>query len=232
MSTFMDRKSEPQSLKLTNVSSELLMLILHLRATEDFGDEARLRQKIKELIDSWRRKCQRAEIETQDVETAQFALIAFLDETIITSDWVQQNTWMANPLQMEYYSRFDAGEEFFTRLEDLRQRPKSHTSVLEIYYLCMAMGFEGKYQLHDKEKLRWIIEDTYNELRQVLGRPVEKLSPHGRPRDEIVEVVKTEIPLWVIGVVSASFCIFVYLILNFIINGKADNLINLINQHI
>jgi len=228
----MDRKSEPQSLKLTNVSSELFMLILHLRATEDFGDEARLRQKIKELIDSWRRKCQRAEIETQDVETAQFALIAFLDETIITSDWAEQNTWMASPLQMEYYSRFDAGEEFFTRLEDLRQRPKSHTSVLEIYYLCMAMGFEGKYQLHDKEKLRWVIEDTYNELREVLSISVGKLSPHGRPRDEIVEAVKTDIPLWVIGVVSAGFCIFVYVILNFIINGKADNLINLINQHI
>ncbi len=208
------------------------MLILHLRATEDFGDEARLRQKIKDLFDSWRRKCQRAETETQDIEAAQFAFVAFLDETIITSDWVQRDAWIANPLQMEYYNRFDAGEEFFSRLEDLRQRPKSHASVLEIYYLCMAMGFEGKYQLHDKEKLRWIIEDTYNELRQISGRAVEKLSPHGRPRDEIVEAVKTDIPLWVVGVVSAGFCIFVYLILIFIITGKADGVINLINQHI
>ena len=208
------------------------MLILHLRVTEDFGDEARLRQKIKDLIDSWRRKCQRAEVETQDVETAQFALVAFLDETIITSDWGQRDTWMANPLQMEYYSRFDAGEEFFTRLENLRQRPKSYVSVLEIYYLCMAMGFEGKYQLHDKEKLRWIIEDTYSELRQILGKSVEKLSPHGRPRDEIVEVVKSEIPLWVIGVVSAGVCIFIYLVLTFIIGGKAESIKNLINQSI
>lgn len=208
------------------------MLTLHLGATDDFGEEPRLRQKIKELIQSWRRKCQRAEVETQDVETAQFAFVAFLDETIITSDWALRDLWIANPLQMEFYGRFDAGEEFFVRLENLRQRPKSHAGVLEIYYLCMAMGFEGKYQLEDKEKLRWIIEDTYSELRQILGKPVEKLSPHGRPRDEIVEAVKSEIPLWVIGVVGAGVCIFIYLILTFIIGGKAESVKNLINQNI
>ena len=230
MPTFLEKTTKRP--KLAELCSQLIMLLLHLRASEEFGDETVLRQKINDLFHTWEHKCKRAGIEFDDIQMTKFALVAFMDETIITSNWSKRDVWIANPLQLELYNRFDAGEDFFKRLDELRQRSKVHTNVLEVYYLCMALGFEGMFQLRDREKLRWIIEDTYNELRQISGRSSEQLSPHGFPSDEIVETVKNEIPLWIIGVVATGFFIFIYLILTFFINSKADSAKNVIEGFI
>ena len=73
---------------------------------------------------------------------ALYAIVAFMDEQILRSQWSGRQQWMSQPLQLTYFNENTAGEGFFTRMQALEQRP-NQAHVLEIYYLCLALGFRG-----------------------------------------------------------------------------------------
>ena len=215
---------------LLEICSDGFTLILQLLQTSEYGDLDVLRQRICELLNKIEHDAKEVGIDYEDIHMAIFALIAFLDETIIASQWNQKHDWLAKPLQLEFFNRFDAGEEFFVRLENLRQRPQYYSSVLEVYYLCLALGFKGKYQLHEREKLRRVVEDAYTILRQIKGKTTDTLSPHGQRKDEIIEVVKKEIPVWVIAVSAFAIGFFFYIIMTFFINDAANDVTRIIKN--
>lgn len=226
-----NKKAERHHATLSDICNECFTLILHLRAVRELGDPEILRRRIKELLDKIERDGRRSDVSPEGIQMAKFALVAFIDESIITSDWSRKESWRANPLQYELFSRFDAGEEFFRRIDQLRQRTQDNAPVLEIFYLCLVLGFKGRYQLFEQEKLRQLIGEMHNDLRRGIGKPTNVLSPHGRRRDEIVAVTN-EVPAWVIGVAAAGIAFLFYLIMSFIISGKASEIAGLIEQMI
>jgi len=81
-------------------------------------------------------------VSRDDYDQARFALCAWVDEAILSSPWLHKNRWLNDQLQRFYYQTTDAGEAFFERLASvgLHQR-----EVREVYYLCLALGFTGRY---------------------------------------------------------------------------------------
>lgn len=209
--------------RLAETYAKCFALILQLRATDEYGDAAQLRGRILDLLERARREAQRASGTVEDAREAEFALVAFLDETILSSNWSEKDHWLAEPLQLELYDRYDAGEEFFVRLGQLREDAGGRPEVLEVYYLCMALGFKGRYLLHDQEKLRNLIEDTYAELSGTPGMQLQTLSPHGEPRDQVATEVKSKLPAWVIAVAALTIGLFIYLGMSLYISDTAGD---------
>ena len=203
---------------------------MQLRRTREFGDANILRQRFRELLERIERETRKAGYTQADIRLAKFALVAFLDETIIASEWNKKEEWLTRPLQLELFDRFDAGEEFFSNLERLRQRPLENISLLKIYYLCMALGFRGRYQTIDREEIRKLIEEVYTEITRLQRKPLRLLSPHGQRRDEIVDVVVREVPSWIIGVFALAAGFLFYLVMSFLINKSADKVVGAIKD--
>ena len=197
--------------------------MLQLRAASDYGDAQLLRQRIKDLLDRSDREAVQMGATTDDTRYARFALIAFIDETILSSDWMQKNEWIAKPLQLEFYNRYDAGEEFFTQLEALLRQPERFAQVLEVFYLCMTLGFKGRYQLHEQERLRMLIEETHAALRKHLDLDDAALSPHGKARDQVVAEVQRRLPAWIVALVAGAIAVLVYLSLSLWMNSAASD---------
>jgi type VI secretion system protein ImpK len=196
--------------RLAEIFAPCFTLILHLRATDEFGDAAVLRRRIKGLLDDAEREALRTGVSPDNIQRAKFAIVAFIDETILSSSWSQKEEWTSTPLQLELYDQFDAGEVFFDRLHQLRQRPEMNAEALEVFYLCMTLGFKGKYQLHEQERYREIIETTYEDLRSLPGMRGDNLAPHGRPRGQVAQEVKTKLPSWVIAAAAALIGVLLY----------------------
>lgn len=78
----------------------------------------------------------------EDYDQARFAICAWIDEAILSSNWQGKGRWQADPLQRVYYQTADAGEEFYQRLNKLGLQ---QGDVREVYYLCLAIGFRGRY---------------------------------------------------------------------------------------
>ncbi len=168
-------------MRLADYCSDFLSMVLSMRIINDFGDEKTFREKIRDMLNQIEIKTQKAGISNSDVEQAKFALIAMTDEFVITSDWGGKENWLANPLQMEIYARFDAGEEFFKRLTEFQLDPLKKSAIIEVYYLCLGLGFKGKYAIAGQEDLRLLINKANEDINKTLGKPPESLSRSGIP---------------------------------------------------
>lgn len=83
-------------------------------------------------------------------QLAFFAAVAFLDESVLKMQNPAFADWAQRPLQEEMFGHNRAGEVFFEHLHALlvRQDSAETADCLEIFCLCMLLGFKGKYALN------------------------------------------------------------------------------------
>jgi len=106
------------------------------------GDAATLAARLDRLIASARQQAREHGYAEADIETALFAVAAWADESLLALDWNDAREWQRHLLQKRYFNTASAGIAFFTRLEQLDQQ---QNQVREIYFLCLALGFVGRY---------------------------------------------------------------------------------------
>ncbi|HEX9106884.1 MAG TPA: DotU family type IV/VI secretion system protein, partial [Longimicrobiales bacterium] len=89
--------------------------------------------------------------------------------------------WPRQPLQEEVFGDHMAGETFFRHLQELLARPDSGelADVLEVYLLCMLLGFRGRYA-GGQGGLQAIMATTREKIERIRG-PRPELSPSWRP---------------------------------------------------
>jgi type VI secretion system protein ImpK len=88
-------------------------------------------------------RCRDAGIPDAETAEARYALVAFIDDRVLKeSAWAGRAEWMNNPLQLQFFREYAAGENFFGRMRALAQRGAPFLA-LEAYYLCLALGFVG-----------------------------------------------------------------------------------------
>lgn len=82
-------------------------------------------------------------------QLAFFAVVAFLDESVLKMQNPAFADWAQRPLQEEMFGHNRAGEIFFDHLHTIlvRQDSAETADCLEVYSLCMLLGFKGKYAL-------------------------------------------------------------------------------------
>ena len=78
----------------------------------------------------------------EEYDQARFVVCAWIDESILGSQWEFRDQWQRQQLQRLYYNTFDAGEEVFERLNAVGYQ---QNNVREVYYLCLSLGFKGKF---------------------------------------------------------------------------------------
>jgi type VI secretion system protein ImpK len=105
-------------------------------------DFNQVKADIDQLITKCQNHPQRRQYSSTDFDLAQFAVFAWVDETLLDSSWQAKNRWQGEQLQRLYYQTVDAGELFFDKLNALEP---GQTEVREVYYLCLALGFAGRF---------------------------------------------------------------------------------------
>jgi len=89
-----------------------------------------------------------------------FAVCAWIDESILCSDWPEKEKWEQSLLQRVHFNTTKAGEEFFVKLAGFDNEARS---VREVYAYCLALGFKGRYfSKRDEDKLNAIREANLN----------------------------------------------------------------------
>jgi type VI secretion system protein ImpK len=97
---------------------------------------------IQRLISKSQENLNNGAFSQEDYDLARFAIFAWIDEAILNSSWKEKHLWQGEQLQRFYYQTADAGEIFFERLNTLGPHQRD---VREVYYLCLAIGFMGRY---------------------------------------------------------------------------------------
>lgn len=164
-------------------------------ARQQVQDAENFRNRMKQALREIGATATRKGYSADEVQEANFAVVAFLDETILTTD-ACATEWARKSLGEELFGQRSAGEVFFKRLETLRTNRDSENlaEVLEVYYLCLLLGYEGKFAGGSKAELQLLMTNLRERIEHVFGRSSE-FSPDGALPDEAVAVAPTVDPL-------------------------------------
>jgi type IV/VI secretion system ImpK/VasF family protein len=77
-----------------------------------------------------------------------YALVGLADEVVLTSGWEHSPAWRQALLEERFYNSQEAGSRFFVLANNLDHAPQD---VVAIFYLCLALGFSGRYAPADPE---------------------------------------------------------------------------------
>jgi type VI secretion system protein ImpK len=146
-----------------------------------------------------------------EFKDAKYALAAYIDEVVLTSTWPGRLEWMSRPLQLEFFGEHTAGEGFFTRLANLRQGGEDNLYLLELFYYCLQLGFEGVYKIKGLEHLMALQVDLRSQIDGYRGPMKTQISPDGRPGNVLISQVRRHVPYWVIAVVTIAAVFFTYM---------------------
>ena len=114
------------------------------------------------LVDRSRQCATSIEFTEDDWMEGFFPVSAYIDETLLCSDWDERSKWERSQFQRQYFNTTSAGGEFFNRLENLDD---SASNLREVYEFCLTLGFKGRYyQASDIGRLEDI---QYTHLKRV-----------------------------------------------------------------
>ena len=116
----------------------------------------KVKSKYSELISESKAISEEKGFSEKHWEKAFFAICAWIDEKVLCSVWDKKSLWQMTLLQREHFNTSNAGEVFYSRLENLNN---DDISIREVYTFCLILGFKGKYfQVKDKIELEKIIK--------------------------------------------------------------------------
>ena len=164
---------------LAYLFQEILTIIVRIRASrQPVTDAQKFRLDMKAALKRAEKDALTKGYMPNDIRPATFAVVAFLDESVLNSTNVAFADWARMPLQEEMYGNQLAGEVFFENLQRLVTRPDNQdlADLLEVYLLCLLLGYKGRYGLSGQEALRPIMDSVAGKIRRIRG-PLRGFSP-------------------------------------------------------
>ncbi|HEX8789699.1 MAG TPA: type IVB secretion system protein IcmH/DotU [Polyangiaceae bacterium] len=212
--------SSPLS-KMYMACAEPITLATQLASARELPPPDVLQRRISTLFDQMHTKCREAGFTDDDVNDAKYAIAAYADEQIFRSQWPGKHQWMGQPLQYLYFRENTAGEGFFRRMARLQTQPQ-RAHVLEIYYLCLCLGFQGQYAVRGGEGIGPIVSQVAMQL-GAAGGSGEVISPHGEPREALRGLIRREGPLVTLSIVFFAVAVVLFIVLKIVLAASVTS---------
>jgi type VI secretion system protein ImpK len=196
---------------LVEAANPILAAVPQIRHALRHPDPAALRARLREQIDGFERSAIAAGIPDDQMQTARFALCALLDDSAAATPWGRE--WAGKGLLAEIQGEDDGGEKFFTLLDEMLATPERHVELLEFFYVCLALGFEGRYRSGEggRQALTQARTRLYELIEQRQGKKSTDLSARWRGAEVRARRVPGALAIW--G--AASACALLLAVLYF-----------------
>ena len=196
---------------------------LKYRRQQDVPSAESFRLQMKQALHAAEQDAVARGYTIEDVRLAIFAVVAFLDESVLGCGHPAFADWARLPLQAELYDHQLAGEIFFKYLQKALARGDSPevADLLEVFYLCLLLGFQGRYAAGGRGDLHSIMLSIREKMRRIRG-PGTALSPRGGIPADAVRIAQSDrlvkklvIISWIFAFVTAGlFLAFKFLLAN------------------
>jgi len=163
---------------LVDAAQPLLGLVIRLRRMNSCSDVARLYVNVRDQITALSEEVRHLGYDSATQLAYRYALCAFIDEAVMTTTWGSSSVWRERSLLSYHHNETWGGEKFFTVLARMQMDPAKYRDVLEFKYLCLSLGFQGKYggQLNSQDTLNTLIAQLHQTLRTLRGDAPERLT--------------------------------------------------------
>ena len=178
---------------LVDAAWELLLQVVQLKTCGERETLQALNDRLSLAITSFETHALHLGADNSQVMSARYVLCSVIDEAVTTTTWGSRSEWSKASLLSRFHNETFGGEKFFQLLERLSRDPVKHVAMLELLYLCLAVGFEGQYRVMERgaAQLEAVRDALYRQIRHVRGdRPAmtvsQRAEPHSHPRLRVV----------------------------------------------
>jgi type VI secretion system protein ImpK len=209
---------------LVRAANPLLDLIIPLRYMASHPNMEELRQQLVHAIKTFEADAKARNVDSEAIAAARFALCTFLDETISSTPWGGGGVWAGRSLLVAFHNEAWGGEKFFLILQRLGQDVRANLDVLELMYLCLALGLEGRYRVAEggRAQLETLRERLQQLIQNQRGAFEQELSPRWHAANVQRKSMLRLVPIWVMAAVAGVILLILHLSFSFILNRASD----------
>jgi type VI secretion system protein ImpK len=215
-----DRSRNP----LIAAGATLLTLAAQLRNTSTHGDVEALRARALQAVQQFDQDLHEAGVSAETANMARYAVCSLLDETILNTPWGSQSIWATSSLLITLYRERTGGERIFQLIDQLSQRPRENHDILEFLFVCLCLGFQGRYavQPNGQAELAQLRERLHHTLRQQRADTASAISPHWAGLRDPRPTVARTVPLWVAIAAAGALITGLFVALTVMLNSESD----------
>lgn len=204
-------------------ASSLIALLGKLFHTSSHNDPEGLRNSVIQEVRVFETNARMAAVSPENVFVARYLLCTAIDEAVLNTPWGSRSSWGSQSLLVTFHKEASGGVRFFQLLSHMSQDPAGNLDILELMYICLALGFQGKYRLNDNglSQLEEIKDQLYSTIRRQRGEMERVLSPHWQGVRKASSTLVPYVPLWVLAAGLGILLLLAYAGFSFKLNSDA-----------
>jgi type VI secretion system protein ImpK len=202
---------------LVGAAGTLLAIVDQLRSTSSHKDPAALRQRLLVAIAEFEAQAAAGGVPRPKITAARYLMCSFLDEAIAQTPWGSAGEWATRNLLQEFHEERWGGEKAFQLLERLGQEPETNADLLELFYICLRLGFEGRFRgtPNGRAQLDAIATRMLEVIRPAgAAASARTLAPHWQGVATPSHREASVLPLWVLLALTAALVLGLFLAFN------------------
>lgn len=209
---------------IMRAASPLLLLLGRLRAALIRAPGASLIAQIAAAIEKAEREMIAAGVAPGEVNTAKFALCAGADEALANLPGEARGGVGRAGLMTRFFGENNGGRRFFDELDRLEKNPRAHYFLLELFYACLSLLYQGARQ--SAAAGSGAVAAFANELHEVLRKtgpaPPQALSPHWRGQPLPGRAARVRVPFWAVAGLIGLLLFGAFVGLRLTLSHRAD----------
>jgi len=191
-----------------------------------------LKQKLILTMDNHTRLLSEQGIENTHIMIVRYILATFVDDTLSHMPWQSNISWADSSLLHYYYQETYGGEKFFQLLEQFIKEPNKYIQHIELAYICISMGYKGRYALDKSSQGEVELERIRNELYTYIRNFTAKDDKfyEGHPVSDKKHKLFLHIPYKVFIVSGIILLSIVYAIYTTTVSNNEEELMQMLNS--
>lgn len=219
--------------RLIDAATPLLGLVIRVRRLADFREVETLYRQVVDEVAAIDRELVEQGYERPTVVAYRYVLCAFIDEAVLGTDWGAHSVWSQHSLLSRFHNETWGGEKVFAILSRMEQEPARYRDMLAFIYLCLCLGFEGRYKVMTNGR------EEYEDIIRGLHEQLKSLREHDQDpslADALANVTPTRnhlrsgLPIWGIGGLFMLAMAGIYSLYNMALNERIRDVLSVLEQ--
>ena len=211
---------------LVDAAGTLLALATQLRQVPTELDVSALHQQAVQRVRAFQRDAEAASVPGDTIRKASYLLCSLVDETVLNTHWGEHSSWSQKSLLRTFHHETYGGERVFEMIEAALGEVRKDYDFLELAYLCLCLGFEGKFRIESNGRVRLeqVRNELFQSLREARDRFDKTLSPDAGAAAGAARPLHSFLLVWVLAAVLglAGFSLYSMLLID--LNKRSDRL--------
>ncbi len=216
---------------MVEAATTLLSLAIRLRNRAQHPKVDALRERAIAAVKQFEQSALETSQPARSIRIARYALCATIDDLVLNTPWGSQSSWSRQSMVGTFHNETSGGERFYELLEQMEKDPARNRDILELLYLCLSLGFEGRLRVDQRgpASLNKLRDGLVRTIRAQRGDADRDLSPHWRGVAAGHRPLSSYIPPWLVAVVTVALLCLTYVGFSYALNGSSDRLYGRLN---